>query len=81
MSKKKEETGWGEVFDSLKRNVFGFDKDLDDEDFEDSEEDEDDDEYELQNQRSQPRKVTKIRQLRSQLRILLRNLKRRSLRL
>ena len=38
MSKKKEETGWGEVFDSLKRNVFGFDKDLDDEDFEEVEE-------------------------------------------
>ena len=37
MSKKKEETGWGEVFDSLKRNVFGFDKDLDDEDFEEVE--------------------------------------------
>ena len=37
MSKKKEETGLGEVFDSLKRNVFGFDKDLDDEDFEEVE--------------------------------------------
>ena len=37
MSKKKKEIGWGEVFDSLKRNVFGFDKDLDDEDFEEVE--------------------------------------------
>lgn len=42
MSKKikKEDIGWGEIFGSLKKNVFGFNKDLDDddEDFEEVEE-------------------------------------------
>lgn len=40
MSKKikKEDIGWGEIFGSLKKNVFGFNEDLDDEDFEEVEE-------------------------------------------
>lgn len=40
MSKKirKEITGWGEILGSLKKNVFGFNEDLDDEDFEEVEE-------------------------------------------
>lgn len=40
MSKKiiKEDTTWGEILGSLKKNVFGFNEDLDDEDFEEVEE-------------------------------------------
>lgn len=38
MSKKKKETGWGEILGSLKQNIFGFNEDLDDEDFEEAEE-------------------------------------------
>lgn len=38
MSKKKEEISWGGIFSSFKKNVFGFNEDLDDEDFEEVEE-------------------------------------------